>query len=77
MNISGRFDIIEMNEHHTVVGLLGSARAERLNSENIKYLKTCYAPHLENYRILDDFPVSINRSSFNNFIEFYNEATHD
>lgn len=78
MNISGRFHLIEKNEHHTVVGLLGSARAEHLTGENIKHIKGFYdSSHLEKHRILDDFPVSINRSMFNNFIEFYNEATHD
>ena len=78
MQISGRFHLIEKNEHHTVVGLLGSARAEDLTGENIKHIKGFYfSSHLENHRILDDFPVSINRSMFNNFIEFYNEATHD
>lgn len=86
MNISGRFHLVEKNEHHAVVGLLGSARAERLTSANIKHIKEFYdATHLEKHRILDDFPVSTNHFfpasashfMFNNFIEFYNEATHD
>lgn len=68
MNIAGRFHLIERRDGLTVVGLIGAARAELLTPDNIAHIKGFYHVSDQPHKIVDDYPVSINRSMYNNFL---------
>lgn len=68
MNISGRFHLIERRDGLTVVGLLGYVWAHDLTPAQIDYIKGFYHVSGQPHRVTDDYPVSINRSMYNNFL---------
>lgn len=69
MNINGRFT--KVNDNPVVVGFIGNVRAENLTAEQVKHIKGFYNVNPDAaYRIIDNYPVKVNQSIYNNFIIF-------
>ena len=66
VNVAGRF--LKVSDNPIVIGTIGNVYASELPKEQLEYIKAFCGAAGKHHKIVDDFPVSINRSMYNEFI---------
>lgn len=66
--IAGRFMIVSRSP--VVVGFIGNIWPHDLSPAQLRYIKGFYQCVDYDHEILDNFPVSVNRSMYNGFMRF-------
>lgn len=64
--IAGRF--MKVSENPIVIGTIGNVIASRLPNDQIEYMKAFCGAAGKGHKIVNEFPVAINRSMYNDFI---------